>query len=67
MSILKSNVTQYTFNTNQIKELIAADLNMDVDKITVKFNVQNTADDRFGNSTNYELVDIQVIIKNDIK
>lgn len=63
MSILTSDTTQYRFTPDQMKKLIAADLNVDEHDVTVRFVVQDTADDRFGGGPSYGMTHVEVTVK----
>lgn len=63
MPILQSRETKYTFSTQEITKLIAADLGKKEENIRVDFVVQDTSDDRFGHSPSYQLTKIEVTVK----
>lgn len=65
--ILKSNVSTYEFKPDDIKKLIAADLQLPLDQIEVEFKVQDTSDDRFGSSPYYQCTKIVVTVKHPLK
>jgi ribosomal protein S24E len=61
--ILKSEISTYEFSLEQMKQLIAADLNVDPNRVTVRYVLQEVgADpmDRFPGRTEVTRVEVSV-------
>jgi len=62
MPLLKSNTTVYEFSLEEMKKLIASDLQIPVEAIQVSYIMEDTSDDRFGGGPNYKVTKIEVKI-----
>lgn len=62
MSILKANITKFSFSANQLKALIAQDLGKKESDIDVHFVIRDVSDERFGGGANYALTEVEVIV-----
>jgi hypothetical protein len=62
MSILKANITKFSFSANQLKALIAQDLGKKESDIDVHFIIRDVSDERFGGGANYALTEVEVIV-----
>lgn len=60
MAILKSNKVTHEFSIDEIKKLIALDLNIPAKAISVSYNITDTSDDRFHHSPNPQVTSIIV-------
>ena len=66
-SILKSKVSTYEFKPDDIKKLIAADLQLPLDQIEVEFKVQDMGGDSYGSTSYYQCTKIIVTVKHPLK
>ena len=66
-SILKSKVSTYEFKPDDIKKLIAADLQLPLDQVEVEFKIQDMSDDRFGATSYYQCTKIIVTVRHPLK
>lgn len=60
--VTKASSTTYTYTAEDIKRILVEHLQLDPTKTSVRFDVQNTADDRFG-GTSYDLVAVHVKVE----
>jgi hypothetical protein len=67
MSVLVSSTTKYSFKPAEIKKLIATDLKEKEENIELRFVLQDTADDRFSQSSSYEVTSVEVTINHKTK
>ncbi len=61
--MMKAVSTTYEFSTEEIKELIAKELNAQSANTQIDFIQKEVGDDRFG-STHKEVVGVRFIVKN---
>lgn len=64
MSVLLAATTTHNFNMEQIKKLIAADLAVPAEAVTISFDMQDFADERRSSTSDYRPVGIIVKIDN---
>lgn len=62
MPVMSQKTTTYTFSLDELQKLIAADLKVPVDAVTVRYNLRDTSDDRFSASASYSVHDITVTV-----
>lgn len=62
MSLLKSKKIKYEFSPDEIKILIANDMEMPLDAVSVEYILSDIADDRFSTVPNYQVTKIEVTI-----
>jgi hypothetical protein len=63
--ILKSNISTYEFSLDEIKELICADLQLEIDQVTVEYVIEEVNSDpmdRYRGTD--EVTKIRVTVKN---
>lgn len=60
MAILKSKLTTYEFSLDEIKALIANDLELPVEVISVEFVQQDMSNERFDTHPNYQVTKLRV-------
>jgi len=62
MTLLKSKKTKYEFSPDEIKKLIANDMEMPLDAVSVEYVLSDFADDRFSTAPDYQVTKIEVTI-----
>ncbi len=62
MALLKSKKTKYEFSPDEIKKLIANDMEIPLDAVSVEYVLSDIADDRFSTIPDYQVTKIEVTI-----
>lgn len=63
MAILKENKVVYEFSLEEVKKLIAADLEVSPENIQVEYVLTDVSDDRFEMFPRYKVTSIKVVVQ----
>lgn len=62
MPTVSTKITTYTYALAEITKLIASDLNVPIEAITVQYNVRDSFDDSLSRSASYNVQDVTVVV-----
>lgn len=62
MPVMSQKTTQYTYGLDELKKLIASDLKVPVEAVTVRYDLRDESDDRFGGSPSYNVHSVTVTV-----
>lgn len=62
MATLTASSLTYKFSLDEMKKLIAKDLNLAEEDISVRYIVRDTSNDEFGRYSNYNVTEIEVSV-----
>lgn len=63
--MIVASKTTYEFNLNEVKKMLAKELNVATEAITVEYYMIDNSDDRYGAVPHYQVKSIKVTVNND--